>query len=239
MSKSLGNVVTIRKVAETHDLEALRLLFVSVHYRSPVDLHHRARGERPGHAYPIWTRPRRGWTTSTGRWNGWTRRPGRRRTTAAPVAPPCRQDASGVPGSDGRRLQHRGGDRPPVRRASCSSNKLLDEPKAMPKDVAPADAGRACGATCARAARRWASCSGRPSEFLLARRGAAVCPQGDRPGGGRGAHRRPGRRAGGADFARADEIRRELQGAGHRADGQRRRHHLAGRRLGPRSRLEG
>jgi cysteinyl-tRNA synthetase len=36
MSKSLGNVVTIRSVAETHDLEALRLLLVSVHYRSPV-----------------------------------------------------------------------------------------------------------------------------------------------------------------------------------------------------------
>ena len=36
MSKSLGNVVNIRRVAETHDLEALRLLLVSVHYRSPV-----------------------------------------------------------------------------------------------------------------------------------------------------------------------------------------------------------
>jgi cysteinyl-tRNA synthetase len=36
MSKSLGNVVNIRKVAEVNDLEALRLLFVSVHYRSPV-----------------------------------------------------------------------------------------------------------------------------------------------------------------------------------------------------------
>ncbi len=36
MSKSLGNVVTIRKVAEAYDLEALRLLVVSVHYRSPV-----------------------------------------------------------------------------------------------------------------------------------------------------------------------------------------------------------
>jgi len=36
MSKSLGNVVTIRRVAETHDLEALRLLMISVHYRSPV-----------------------------------------------------------------------------------------------------------------------------------------------------------------------------------------------------------
>jgi len=37
MSKSLGNVVTIRRVAETHDLEALRLLLISVHYRSPVN----------------------------------------------------------------------------------------------------------------------------------------------------------------------------------------------------------
>jgi cysteinyl-tRNA synthetase len=36
MSKSLGNVVTIRKVAEHYDLEALRLLLISVHYRSPV-----------------------------------------------------------------------------------------------------------------------------------------------------------------------------------------------------------
>ncbi|HVZ87996.1 MAG TPA: cysteine--tRNA ligase [Polyangia bacterium] len=36
MSKSLGNVVTIRKVGETHDLEALRLHLIGVHYRSPV-----------------------------------------------------------------------------------------------------------------------------------------------------------------------------------------------------------
>jgi cysteinyl-tRNA synthetase len=36
MSKSLGNVVNIRLVGETHDLEALRLLLISVHYRSPL-----------------------------------------------------------------------------------------------------------------------------------------------------------------------------------------------------------
>ncbi len=36
MSKSLGNVVTIRKVAKNYDLEALRLLLISVHYRSPL-----------------------------------------------------------------------------------------------------------------------------------------------------------------------------------------------------------
>ena len=48
MSKSLGNIVTIRKVAETHDLEALRLLFLGVHYRSPVGFTLGAR--RPGAA---------------------------------------------------------------------------------------------------------------------------------------------------------------------------------------------
>ena len=36
MSKSLGNVISIREIAKTHDLEALRLLFIGVHYRSPV-----------------------------------------------------------------------------------------------------------------------------------------------------------------------------------------------------------
>jgi cysteinyl-tRNA synthetase len=36
MSKSLGNVVTIRAIAALHDLEALRLVFLGVHYRSPV-----------------------------------------------------------------------------------------------------------------------------------------------------------------------------------------------------------
>jgi cysteinyl-tRNA synthetase len=36
MSKSLGNVVAIRDVGQTHDLEALRLHLIGVHYRSPV-----------------------------------------------------------------------------------------------------------------------------------------------------------------------------------------------------------
>ena len=49
MSKSLGNFVTIRKVAETYDLEALRLHLIGVHYRSPLGVHHRPRrqGARP------------------------------------------------------------------------------------------------------------------------------------------------------------------------------------------------
>jgi cysteinyl-tRNA synthetase len=52
MSKSLGNVVTIQKVGEAHDLEALRLHLIGVHYRSPVGFTV-ARDEATGaHAYP-------------------------------------------------------------------------------------------------------------------------------------------------------------------------------------------
>jgi cysteinyl-tRNA synthetase len=51
MSKSLGNVVTIRRVGETHDLEALRLLLAAVHYRSPVSFEI-ARDEAGRQQYP-------------------------------------------------------------------------------------------------------------------------------------------------------------------------------------------
>jgi len=36
MSKSLGNVVTIREALKTHDAEVLRFLFLASHYRSPL-----------------------------------------------------------------------------------------------------------------------------------------------------------------------------------------------------------
>lgn len=36
MSKSLGNFITIKDVLKGHDPEALRLFFLSVHYRSPI-----------------------------------------------------------------------------------------------------------------------------------------------------------------------------------------------------------
>jgi hypothetical protein len=89
MSKSLGNVVSIRKVAETHDLEALRLLLVSVHYRSPVTFTlGPERTVRP--PSPISTRPSRAWTTSTDRWSAWT--PSWRRRRMSP--PICRRRSS-------------------------------------------------------------------------------------------------------------------------------------------------
>ncbi len=37
MSKSLGNILSIREVLETHDWEAVRAFLLSVHYRSPID----------------------------------------------------------------------------------------------------------------------------------------------------------------------------------------------------------
>ena len=36
MSKSLGNMVTIGQALEKHSADALRLLFISAHYRSPI-----------------------------------------------------------------------------------------------------------------------------------------------------------------------------------------------------------
>src|SRR3990172_10753391 len=37
MSKSLGNFITIREALKKYDPEALRLLYASTHYRSPID----------------------------------------------------------------------------------------------------------------------------------------------------------------------------------------------------------
>ncbi len=37
MSKSLGNILTIRDVLKTHSAEAVRLFLISSHYRSPID----------------------------------------------------------------------------------------------------------------------------------------------------------------------------------------------------------
>ncbi len=40
MSKSLGNFVTVRNIGKEFDLEAVRLFFLSVHYRNPVNFSH-------------------------------------------------------------------------------------------------------------------------------------------------------------------------------------------------------
>jgi cysteinyl-tRNA synthetase len=45
MSKSLGNFITIREALERHPVEALRLLLLQTHYRSPLDFSEEAVGE--------------------------------------------------------------------------------------------------------------------------------------------------------------------------------------------------
>ncbi|HET6281429.1 MAG TPA: cysteine--tRNA ligase, partial [Polyangia bacterium] len=205
MSKSLGNVVTIRGVAESHDLEALRLLLVSVHYRSPVSFEI-ARDAAGKPNYPDLDQAE-------------SRLEYFYRTLE-------RIDQAGIPAGetgDGDVL-------PPADRTSAAfaeamdddfntaaavgllyesfvlANKLLDEPKAASKDVRRRTLARlrrelrACGATL--------GIFQRPAdEFLLARR-ARLCVRRNIDGAAveaRIAERTTARAS--KDFTRADEIR--------------------------------
>ena len=112
MSKSLGNIVTIRKVAETHDLEALRLLFIGVHYRSAVGFT-LAKDDQQRPVYPELD-------AAEERLDYFYRTLGAA-SAEAPAgddrgARPARgrKDAFQFPGSYGRRLQRRRRRRPPV-----------------------------------------------------------------------------------------------------------------------------
>jgi cysteinyl-tRNA synthetase len=211
MSKSLGNVVTIRRVAETHDLEALRLLLISVHYRSPVKFHHHARRRRAGRV----SRSRRG-RGAARLFLSHARAPGRvpRALGQAPSANP----AAVGPGQEGcrghgRRFQHRGRHRAPLYDAFVLANKLLDDAKAMPKPqrqqtlAAIARDARMVGATLGIMRRT-------PAEFLLTRRDRlCVRRKIDRMAvETRIAERTAARMA--KDFKRADEIRAGLKEAG-------------------------
>lgn len=212
MSKSLGNVVTIRGVAETHDLEALRLLLVSVHYRSPVSFEI-ARDAAGKAQYPDLDEAE-------------ARLEYFYRTLE-------RLDQAGIPAGEGGA----GEVVAPAERTLAAfreamdddfnsaaalgflyesfvlANKLLDEPKAAAKDVRRR--------TLARLSRELRECGAtlgifqRPaSEFLLARR-ARLCVRRGIDGAAVEARiaERTAARAG-KDFTRADEIRQELRGQG-------------------------
>ena len=236
MSKSLGNVVNIRKVAETHDLEALRLHFVSVHYRSPVaftiasDDEGRARFPELDDAearldYFYRTLERLAAAP-------------RRRTTAARSSPPADQtlaafsEAMDDDFNTAAAVGH-------LYDSFVLANKLLDEPKSAPKDVRRRTLARlrrdlaACGETLGIFRRP-------PAEFLLALPARLCARRGIDPAGveARIAERAAARAA--KDFARADEIRKALKDARRRADGHARRHDLArGRAALGRARVPG
>jgi cysteinyl-tRNA synthetase len=207
MSKSLGNVVTIRKVAATNDLEALRLLFASVHYRSPVGFTIAGDGRYP-ELDEAEARLDYFYTTLA-------------RLDAAPgadvddgggVAPPADrtrsafQEAMDDDFNSAAALGH-------LSESFALANKLLDEPKSAAADVRRRTLARLrrelriCGKSLGMLQRP-------PADFLLPRRERLCARKGIAPAAveARIAERAAARA--GKDFARADEIRRELKDQG-------------------------
>ena len=223
MSKSLGNVVTIRKVAETHDLEALRLLLIGVHYRSPVGF---TIGKDAAGAtqYPELD-------DAEARLDYFYRTLERLAAVsgdadeAGPVVPPADQtlasfkEAMDDDFNTAAAVGH-------LYESFVLANKLLDDPKAAAKDVRRRTLARlrrdlaACGETLGIFQRP-------PAAFLTARRARLCLRRGIDAAAveARIAERAAARVA--KDFARADEVRKTLQSAGDRADGHAGRHDLA------------
>ena len=215
MSKSLGNVVTIRSVAETHDLESLRLLFVNVHYRSPVsfELARDAEGRR---SYPDLDE-------AEARLEYFYRTLERLDQTAAPATDtgaaepgPVVAPAEATLSSFRTAMDDDFNTAAAVGHLYESfvlANKLLDDPKAAAKDVRRRTLARlradlrACGATLGIFLRP-------PSDFLIARRARLCARRGIDAAAveARIAERAAARVA--KDFARADEIRKALQATG-------------------------
>jgi cysteinyl-tRNA synthetase len=209
MSKSLGNFVTIRKVAETYDLEALRLHLIGVHYRSPVafTISH----DDKGHArYPeideaesrlaYYYRTIERLAAAPGEDDGGAVAPPADKTAAA------FREAMDDDFNTAAAIGH-------LSEAFQVANKLLDEPGGVAKDVRRRTLARlrkdlaACGATLGIFQRP-------PAAFLDAYRLRLCARRGIDPAAveARIAERTAARKA--KDFARGDEIRRALQESG-------------------------
>ncbi len=209
MSKSLGNVVAIRDVGETHDLEALRLHLIGVHYRSPLAF------------------------TVTREANGSARYPeideaeGRLayfyRTLERLAAAPGEDDGGPVVSPADRTLAafreamdddfNTAAAVGHLYEAFVLANKLLDEPQAAAKDVRRRTLVRLrrdlakCGETLGIFQRE-------PAAFLTAYRGRLCVRRGiDAAAVETRILERAAARAA-KDFARADQIRKDLQTSG-------------------------
>jgi cysteinyl-tRNA synthetase len=214
MSKSLGNVVTIRQLTGSHDLEALRLLLVGVHYRSPVSFEI-ARDDSGTAVYPDLdaAEDRLDYFYRTlERIDGAgvadeTASPG----TAALVSPAERtvsafREAMDDDFNTAAAVGH-------LYESFVLANKLLDEPRSAPRDVRMRTLARlrsdlrACGQTLGLFLRP-------PAEFLLARRQRLCARRGvDADAVDLRIQDRTRARAS-KDFQRADEIRAELKARG-------------------------
>jgi len=210
MSKSLGNVVTIRAIAGLHDLEALRLLFLGVHYRSPVgfELARDAAG-RP--EYPDLEDAEKRldyFYTTLQRLGGVA--PGA--DDPGPVVAPADktlasfQEAMDDDFNTAAAIGH-------LSDAFLLANRLLDEPQSAPKDVRRR--------TLARLARDLRKCGETlgifqrdPAAFLIGRRDRLCVRRGiDKARVEQRIEERTAARAA-KDFANADEIRKALRAEG-------------------------
>jgi cysteinyl-tRNA synthetase len=212
MSKSLGNVVNIRRVAETHDLEALRLLLVSVHYRSPVSFEI-ARDPDGKVTFPDLD-------AAEDRLDYFYRTlerldaacPSKSPAAAGPVVAPADStmavftEAMDDDFNTAAAVGH-------LYESFVLANKLLDDPKAAAKDIRLRTLGRLaedlrrCGRTLGIFLRS-------PSEFLLSRRGRLCIRRGiDANEVEANIAARTAARAA-KDFARSDEIRGKLRARG-------------------------
>jgi cysteinyl-tRNA synthetase len=209
MSKSLGNFVTIRKVAETYDLEALRLHLIGVHYRSPLAF--TIAQDDKGHArYPEIDEAESRLAYYYRTIDRLAAAPGE--DDGGAVAPPADRtmgafnDAMDDDFNTAAAIGH-------LSEAFVLANKLLDEPGGVAKDVRRRTLARlrkdlaACGATLGIFQRP-------PAAFLDAYRLRLCARRGIEPAAveARIAERTAARKA--KDFARADEIRRSLQETG-------------------------
>jgi cysteinyl-tRNA synthetase len=208
MSKSLGNVVTIRGLGQTHDLEALRLLLVGVHYRSPIAFSiARDAAGRPVYAELDDAEARLEYFYRTLERLDQAGLPAGEPEAGEVVAPADRTLAAFREAMDddfntAAAVGH-------LYDAFVLANKLLDEPKAAAKDVRRR--------TLARLRRDLAACGDvlgvfrrPPAEFLLARRARLSERRGIDAAAveARIAERAAARAS--RDFARADEIRKSL-----------------------------
>ena len=213
MSKSLGNVVTIRQLAKTHDLEALRLLFVGVHYRSPVSFEI-ARDESGAAVYPDLdaAEERLDYFYRTLERIDGAGVPDVATLATGPVVSPAERtvaafrEAMDDDFNTAAAVGH-------LYESFVLANKLLDEPRSAPKDVRTRTLARlrkdllACGETLGLFLRP-------PALFLLARRERLCARRGvDAVAVDRRIEDRTQARAS-EEFQRADDIRAELKARG-------------------------